>query len=348
MTSIQLKTPSVLAFERKLNPSDALFYSSKWENQEPFTWEPVIVRTKTIRENISHRKSGKLVDQSNSAKLVINTSKPPNQKTVDVAMLPADADTLRVSFTLRVLGGVGVPSACNNPDYRQALSQIIEQYRSEVGFGELARRYAMNLANGRFLWRNRIVAEQIEVDVYRLEQSKRTTAWNFNALDYSLRNFSASSEQLTQLAEVIQSGLEGKTYVLLEIVAHARVGRGEEVYPSQELILDRGDTKSQKSKTLYQVDGIAAMHSQKIGNALRTIDTWYPNEEGRPSVPIAVETYGAVTSQGRAYRQPKQKMDFYHLLDQWVLEGQAPAEEQQHYVVANLIRGGVFGASDKD
>jgi CRISPR-associated protein Csy3 len=89
------------------------------------------------------------------------------------------------------------------------------------------------------------------------------------------------------------------------------------------------------------------MHSQKIGNALRTIDTWYPDAGGELG-PIAVEPYGSVTSQGRAYRQPKDKADFYNLLDRWVLHGEAPPAEQQHYVMANLIRGGVFGDAEKD
>ncbi|MEC8936050.1 MAG: type I-F CRISPR-associated protein Cas7f/Csy3, partial [Pseudomonadota bacterium] len=99
-----------------------------------------------------------------------------------------------------------------------------------------------------------------------------------------------------------------------------------------------------KSKTLYQVNGIAGIHSQKLGNALRTIDTWYPKpEDGSDLGPIAVEPYGSVTTQGTAYRQPKQKKDFYNLLDNWLLKDQAPAPEDQHFVMATLIRGGVFG-----
>ena len=86
---------------------------------------------------------------------------------------------------------------------------------------------------------------------------------------------------------------------------------------------------------------IAAIHSQKIGNALRTIDTWY--EDAATNGPIAIEPYGSVTTQGKAYRQPKQKLDFYTLLDNWVLKDVAPAAEQQHFVIATLIRGGVFG-----
>jgi CRISPR-associated protein Csy3 len=34
--------------------------------------------------------------------------------------------------------------------YQEALQQAIEDYISEQGFAELARRYAANLANGRF------------------------------------------------------------------------------------------------------------------------------------------------------------------------------------------------------
>ena len=59
--------------------------------------------------------------------------------------------------------------------------------------------------------------------------------------------------------------------------------------------------------------------------------------------PIAVEPYGSVTTQGKAYRQPKQKLDFYSLLDNWIIKDQTPPAEQQHFVIATLVRGGVFG-----
>ena len=87
------------------------------------------------------------------------------------------------------------------------------------------------------------------------------------------------------------------------------------------------------------------MHSQKIGNALRTIDDWYEGAEDLG--PIPVEPYGVVTTQGMAYRKPKSKMDFYNLLDNWVLKDKAPRIEQQHFVIATIIRGGVFGDSEK-
>ena len=56
-----------------------------------------------------------------------------------------------------------------------------------------------------------------------------------------------------------------------------------------------------------------------------------------------MEPYGSVTTQGKAWRQPKEKQDFYNLLDAWVLKDKAPPVEQQHFVIATLVRGGVFG-----
>ena len=89
------------------------------------------------------------------------------------------------------------------------------------------------------------------------------------------------------------------------------------------------------------------MHSQKIGNALRTIDTWYPEFEEQKSA-IAIEPYGAVTNLGKAYRTPKAKQDFFSLFDKYALGESLENVEQEHYVMAVLVRGGVFGQSSKD
>jgi CRISPR-associated protein Csy3 len=341
--SKKLETASVLAFERKLDPSDALFFSGDWDSRSnAVNWQPVKIRPKSVRGTISNRLKTKEQDPAKLDAAIEN----PNLQTVDVAALPLQADTLKVQFTLRVLGGTGEPSACNNADYRKKLIDTIGGYVQQHGFGELARRYAANLANGRFLWRNRIGAEQVEVEVVHLKDGKPAVQWTFQAHDHSLRELSAPDSEAADaaaLAALIESGLAGASHVLLQVTAFVRIGAGQEVFPSQELILDRG--RGDKSKTLYAVGegdkAVAAIHSQKIGNALRTIDTWYPGVE--ENGPIAVEPYGSVTTQGRAYRQPTEKRDFYNLLDNWIIKDKVPEMEQQHFVVATLIRGGVFG-----
>ncbi len=337
--SKELKTASVLAFERKLDPSDALFSSGNWAARiDSDNWAPVGLREKSVRGTISNRLKTSGQDPAKLDAAIQN----PNLQTVDVAALPADADTLKVQFTLRVLGGTGLPSACNDAAYRHKLLETVKGYVQQNGFDELAQRYAANLANGRFLWRNRIGAEQVEVSIAHLRDGRPATQWTFNALAHSLQDLAAPADEagsLAQLGELIASGLAGDSHVLLQVTAYVRIGAAQEVFPSQELILDKAASK--KSKTLYDVDKVAAIHSQKIGNALRTVDTWYA--EAGDNGPIAVEPYGSVTTQGKAYRQPKDKQDFYNLLDGWVLKDKAPAIEQQHSVIATLVRGGVFG-----
>ncbi|NRN26940.1 type I-F CRISPR-associated protein Csy3 [Photorhabdus heterorhabditis] len=333
MSKSTIKTASVLAFERKLSNSDALMFAGNWK-QIDGEWQPIAIQEKAVRGTISNRLKNALT--SDPAKLDAEIQKA-NLQRVDVAALPFDFDTLKVSFTLRVLGNLSTPSVCNDQDYQVALANIINRYIAEHGFKTLAARYAENLANGRFLWRNRVGAEEIKVRV----KGKGSKWWEFNSEDYSLREFSQVESDLAELAAEIEEGLSGNGSTFFNVEAFIRLGHGQEIFPSQELVLD---SNSKKSKVLYQVNGIAALHSQKVGNALRTIDTWYPDAFELGLGPIAVEPYGSVTSRGKAYRQPKAKMDFYTLLDNWVVKGKAPEEvEQQHYVMAILIRGGVFG-----
>ncbi len=338
--SEKLTTASVLAFERKLDPSDAVFHAGLWADRETAherasPWAPITIREKSVRGTISNRLKTKDQDPAKLDAAIEN----PNLQTVDVAALPANADTLKVQFTLRVLAGAGTPSACNSAPYQAKLLGTVKGYVDTNGFTELAQRYAANLANGRFLWRNRVGAESVQVLVEQLQGGKAKNSWSFDALAHNLRALSAINSEVKSLGQTIASGLAGTEHVLLQVTAFVRMGAGQEVFPSQELILDKGASK--KSKTLYDVQGVAAIHSQKIGNALRSIDTWYEGAEELG--PIAVEPYGSVTTQGKAYRQPKQKLDFYTLLDNWLLKDQVPPLEQQHFVMAVLIRGGVFG-----
>lgn len=326
--------PSVFSFERKIDVSDALFYAGKWEDMDNSgQWQPLKVREKSVRGTISHRLGEKTGDTEES---VENEMKKSNPQKIDIVSLRHDTDTLMTSFTMRVLGGVGAPFVCNDPDYQQKLSEKVKGYINELGFKVLSERYAMNIANGRFLWRNRVGAEQVFVCVNHIVNGKSVSMWRFNAFDYHLDDFIVDKE-VARLGTLIEEGFSGRSHILLKIDAYVRIGMGQEVFPSQEMIINSKD-KDAKSKTLYSINEVAAMHSQKIGNAIRTIDTWY---DDFVEFPISVEPYGSVTTRGKAYRASKGK-HFYSLLDPWVLDGKRLSEEEQHFVVAMIIRGGIF------
>ena len=120
----KLTTASVLAFERKLDPSDAVFHAGHWDDRaNSHAWQPVVVREKSVRGTISNRLKAKDQDPAKLDAAIEN----PNLQTVDVAALPAEADTLKVQFTLRVLGGAGTPSACNSAAYQANLISVQTQ-----------------------------------------------------------------------------------------------------------------------------------------------------------------------------------------------------------------------------
>ncbi len=245
---------SVLAFEKKLVPSDGYFYGTTWGNREEQTALKLI--QKSVRGTISNRLKPTVA--SDPLKLNAEVEKA-NLQTVDACALVEHQDTLKVGFTLKVLGGVENPSACNNEMFLQSYQSVAKNYIQQYGFTELAKRYALNIANARFLWRNRVGAEKIEVVVTVNDQP----AVSFNALEYPLHNFDKIDEKVHNLANQIAQALKGETpYLLIKIEAYALVGKAQEVYPSEELVLDKG--KGDKSKILYHVNDVAAMHSQKL------------------------------------------------------------------------------------
>ena len=336
--------PSVLAYEKKLVPSDGYFYGTSWEQRKDYS--VLELREKSIRGTVSNRLTGVKLKKA----LSIENA---NLQAVDACFLSQAQDTLRLDFTLKILPMIGRPSACDKRDFQDNSLRLVEEYIYDYGFEELAKRYTWNIANARFYWRNRIGAERIEVIVsYDNKESLIFDAFKFPLDNFNQDNLDQTQiEDFNKLKDEIAHTLCGeRPYLLLTIQAYALVGKAQEVYPSEELPLDKLKT-SKKSKVLYEVKGQAAMHSQKIGNALRTIDTWYGEEPQSEQRPIAVEVYGSVTNEGRAYRMPDEgKNDFYTLFDKYFTNqdmGSELSDEQKHYVMAMLIRGGVFGVEKK-
>ena len=333
---------TVLAFEKKLVPSDGFLYGTLWEERHTKTPTPLKLNEKSVRGTISNRLKPAL--QNDPLKLNAEVEKP-NLQTVDACALSENLDTLKLNFTLKVLGGVEKPSASNGPNFNASYPNVAKSYIEREGFTELAKRYAINIANARYLWRNRVGAEKIEVIVDTGEKDKII----FDAKQFKLRDFNSENPDLLKLAGKIADALCGKLpYLLIGVETFALVGKAQEVYPSEEMVLDKG--KGDKSKILYAVNEVAALHSQKIGNALRTIDTWYPGcDDFTVGIgPIAIEPYGAVTNLGKAFRNPKDKADFYTLFDNFAFGGKLAEKHQEHYVMAVLVRGGVFGQSGKE
>lgn len=335
--------PSVLAFSRKIEPSDGLMQAGIWSS------DIGKLHSQTWRNIELHDKSNRGVKSQYG--VADEEKHQPNPVRGDDASLPHDLDTLKVYFTVKFLGDIAKATANNKPEFGEKLVTVFQTYQDEIGFVPLARRYAYNLANGRFLWRNRIGAESVIVRIYDTENPKQE--WIFdNARAMPLNDFDTENTKLDELANCIAESFKTGKYLLLGVETFAKVGLGQRVFPSQEM---RDKDKDNKSKFLYQIktpNGLCAgLHSEKIGNAIRTIDTWYEFSQAddlfdktiKPA--IAIEPYGSVPTQGQAYRKNASEGDLYNLMADWINEKDI-SDDNKHFVVANLIRGGVFGGKD--
>lgn len=332
--------PAVLSFEKKIVPSDGKLYELNWD-EDASAKRPLKLVEKSVRGTTSNRLETKKED----------TATNPNLQRIDACFLSSEKDTLLAEFSVKFLGGLQTPSACGSDEFLKSYQAAVNAL-DENTFRTLARRYAVNLANARYLWRNRVGASEISVKVTLVSSSEAAehNVWEFDAQAIGLRDFDVESAGLDEIAGIIAKVLSSENgFALFNVQAKSRLGAGQEIYPSQELVPDQPsgqNDKGKKSRILYQIDGCAALHSQKVGNALRTIDTWYPDAESQ-NMPIPVEAYGAVSTRGQAFRLPSGKKDFYSLFDAWSL-GDKLSPEDEAYVVALLIRGGVFGKGGKD
>lgn len=348
------RLPGVLFFQRGIVISDALFYN---EIAGQFETHPVYVIRHGIRgtQNINKAGEGETSTAGEAKRQEIS-----NIQTTDSAKLAPEAEALIVRFSLRFLDFKNALFACapgpKDGDaeisaLRQSIESFIDRAKNSDGVVEIARRYARNIANGRWLWRNRLIARQITVTVNR----DWVKLAEFDALAIPLHHFDNYSEGERKAAEVIVSGLRGDVNATLEIVARVEFGVSGpvEVFPSQNYLDDkpRGFARSlyclgepeRGDKTLgMRRMGHAALRDQKISNALRTIDNWYSDYEvyGRP---IAVEPNGASLEAQRFFRDKKTTaFDLVKRLSQL-----DPASKDGLFVTASLIRGGVFSESGK-
>ena len=334
--AVAIVTPSLLAFSRCIEPTDGFFYQ-KNSKDDSVKLKPVTISSRSLRTTMSNRQKPALLKDREKMNAEIIKA---NLQETEIAYLAADCDTLVAKIGIKIIPFSGTPTGCNSHAFSEKIKSITKAYTAKHGFNELANRYANNIANGRWLWRNRIGAQGIKISVECITDDSSETLV-FDGKNLSIANFASTDENLAKLSGLIAAALRDETFLTLYVTAEAAVGYGHQVFPSEEMNID--DDK--RSKELFQTDGVAGLHSVKVGNALRTIDTWY--KLGSDVMPISIETFGSVTSMGMAFRQPADGHDFYTLLDNWLEKDIEPSTDNQHYVMAMLIRGGVFGKSSK-
>jgi len=350
MTHTLSLTSSMLAFARSLEISEALMEGVVFDDPKAGTL-PILIEPKGVRGQTSN-------DTPEDG--VINAG-GSNPQVVETAVLPKGANGLRIRFSLTVVPNAKKPCAAGREEVSRSYSELFAAYAQAGGPRVLALRYLTSIATGAFAWRNRSLAQNPTVTVSL--QGKNTVVFDCTRLstplDFSQESLEAAiintqdgPRNLTALIEAFVEGLIGRDAEFFTVFWQARVPEFSQVFPSQEYVAS-GMQSKEISRTLASIPSqgkrLASIHSQKIGAAVRMIDTWHNHPEFG-AVPI--NPYAGVQELNIALRHGAEAApNLYDLMRkpdamiQSIFEG-APNGDA-HFFIANLIRGGVYGSTDK-
>ncbi|WP_018176612.1 type I-F CRISPR-associated protein Csy3 [Thioalkalivibrio sp. AKL8] len=354
------KIPGVTSFQRLAIVSDGVFFNLDADDVE----SPLEVIRHGIRgtQNVN-KESAKARDVSNI-------------QVTETARTRENANRFGVRFGLRFLPLRESLHSCAG-DEAEAMREhfkVFAQAASESeGLKEVARRLARNVLNGRWLWRNRSLGQRIDVKVSvnnKEQASGPVETIEAEALAVPLQHFDAFTDPEKALAEHIENALAGrKGSKMLSFDVEAVIDPGFsgsiEVFPSQNYVenkpkgfarplykLGRAQPVNASGSNIgfndVRVMGVAALRDQKIGNALRTIDTWYPESENNDHEPIPVEPEGASLGAMEFFRKHKARgasaSSFTLARGMGLLDPNSP---EGMYMMGALIRGGVYGETGK-
>lgn len=352
----KITIPSLLTFTRSISPSEGLMFGIDKNGREL----PVEVITRGIRGSISNYSSVYKKDKMESADNLAKQLDPQNAnlQKIQIAYLPMRADKFMLRFSLTIQSNSIASSTCNDKDFHVRLREVSHAYHAAGGYRHLAARYVWNILNSRTLWRNRFCSNK-SVKIVTGDGDDLI----FNSDNLRLDRFEADSlpDTAKPLIKEFAKALSGERWPLfLNIEITGIMPIGAEVYPSQEFLPEAASSK-QKGKILSSVSTTfegeiinqATMHSQKIGNAIRTIDEWHGQLEEFGTTPI--EVFGYVQNMSAATRIGKNAKDFYSLLQNMdeIMSDISSAKSTDamsgdtHFFMATLVRGGVFSGESK-
>lgn len=339
----KLKLPSVLSFQRSVEVGRGYFFEKSGIDGE---LKPLKIFEESITGSFASYKAPKNTAQEMSAS---------NPALIDSAYTSSDCDTFVLKFSVKPIANSLFPNNTNDEQVLIFLNDFVSSYIEKGGMEYLAERYISSIASGSFLFRNLTIADDIQVKV-----SVDDLSFVFKRNERDTEEFKAN---VVTLSKVFAEGLKDEAvFKIFEIEASGVVGSGQEVFPSQAFVEKSGSrTSGDKSKTLVSETILfkgnevrqALMTRGKIGNAIRTIDTWYADDEDLRALPV--EPYGIDRMYGTA-RRFKNNKSLYDLLEGKGVELLKSIKESSsadelsgdiHYCVACLIRGGVLSAEKK-
>lgn len=338
------KLPSIFSIFRGLSVTDALFFNEIDGRLSPM---PVLRHGIRGTQNVNE---------------VTGSGRDPlNVQVTESAKTDTNAQAVVIKFSMHSKSVMDLIAACSKDaaiadapansvaDFGLVLRDFIERAADSKALDELANRYARNILNGRWLWRNRDAQDLQALTIF--VKSNGVTVAEVNAFDIPLNTFGDYTDAEQNVARILAEGFKGALTSSLEVSARLvhRSQGVQEVYPSQNLLMNK---PKGFARSLYKVGepmdpptdsdvrrlGQAALRDQKVANALRTFDTWYAAFNPEFPRPISVEPNGANIGMGDFFRADKTSA-FVMLKN---IANTDPTSAEGLFLLANIIRGGVF------
>jgi CRISPR-associated protein Csy3 len=339
------KLPAALAIQRGFVITDGVFKNIKNGKLDA----PVFVVEHGIRGTQN-------VNKENGAEKDI-----ANIQRTESAKLDEDADGLSISFEMRAADLAHGLLMCAEPqdeskigaNFRAAWTEFVNRSKQSGALEKLAQRYARNILNARWIWRNRSYAQKVQIIVREGSGATSQVIANVDALKVSTQHFDNPTPDEVAIAKVLARGLSGEKTAALKIEAQIDFGvqGAVEVFPSQNYCAKskgfarslfklplRGIVAHDDMGSGQTIVGRAALRDQKIANAIRTIDSWHKGF-AQNGVVVAVEPMGASLEFAQFFREKSENA--FELLKN--LAQTDPSSDEGQYLLAILIRGGVFG-----
>lgn len=338
------KLPSVLAFTRAHFITDGAFYSLTNDGVE----KPIIVEVQGIRgsQNVSDKNGNEE-----------GKTEVTNLQRIDIAKADINTKAVLIKFSLGFLDIAKTLHSCNGKDmnevmaFRKSLKNFLFRAKNSGAIEVLAKRYARNVLNGRWLWRNKDIAKQIFINVkYNNDDS---FIKDYDIVGSSLIDFDKYNNIEEKLATVFSKQLKGEDLSAVEITATLipKSNGAFEVYPSQQF-QEQGNERNAQKKFLFKINNQsqAGLRDQKIFNAIKTIDDWYSHDYKDEIGPIPVEAFGSNIAWNLFLRGDKKAknngFDLLKILNDFS-DNNKMLEQNALFVLSLIERGGVFGESDK-
>lgn len=298
----------------------------------------------------------------------------PNIFRRDIASLYPGFDTVVITGTIKFVNNYAAPTMSSSAPYTDSHKEFVKAYVAKYGLTTLIQKHLANIYNNRILWRNQyglpvglfirlrsvaidrvfdekeeslvelatLVAEQLEQKkVVILDVASAVivgdSAEVFPSQPFTSKSDKADDKEKDDGKEKEDSAEDSAESDKSVQKSKDNPTKGKEDPPSIGRQLSTVTRESGEKQVI--------LHSQKVGNALRCIDTWY-DPDTPDAEPISVSVYGSVPPLREAHRITNNNY-FYGYFTPAGFASVIEDESKAHYVMSMLIKGGVFNESSK-